>query len=152
MQRPAKCSREMNPTCTPSLLFATGALACGMWEDAVAFCSPAKSLTFSGLRKIMENPLVGKNQSPNIQAKCTSEGTGKEAENMWAKVKRRSPTLSPCPPQIKEGHWCTPKGRPVVSDKWALSTSQRGCGKQSQVSHQHNSLTLQELPMNYHGI
>ena len=37
---------------------------------SVAFCSPAKSLPFSGL---MENPLVGKSSSPNIQEKCTKD-------------------------------------------------------------------------------
>ena len=40
-------------------------------HDAVIFCSPAKSLTFSGL---MENPSVGKKLfSPNSQAKCTKD-------------------------------------------------------------------------------
>ena len=40
-------------------------------QKAVAFWSPAKSLTFSGL---MENPLVvGKKLGPNIQAKCPKE-------------------------------------------------------------------------------
>ena len=38
--------------------------------NSVAFSPAAKSLTFSGL---MENPLVVKKKSPNIQAKCTKE-------------------------------------------------------------------------------
>ena len=43
---------------------------CGGWSKliSVAFCSPAKSLTFSGL---VENPLVGKKLKSSKPSKCT---------------------------------------------------------------------------------
>ena len=57
---PARCCAFCVPFILP-LCFAV----------SVAFCSPAKSLTLSGL---LENPLVAKSSSPTIQANCTKVG------------------------------------------------------------------------------
>ena len=95
-----QCHAGRSPVCfpTPSR---DGPLPWRIWHlqaASVAFCSPAKSLTFSGL---LENPLLG---NPNIQAKCTKAALMLSVKNSQLQLGSHRLRLH-CPIRgLQEGH------------------------------------------------